>query len=70
MRLALKEARRKAGMTQQQAADKLEIGLRYYKAIESGERLGAIQLWDKLEDMLAVNQRVLRENHPGREDNP
>ena len=70
MRSKLKEARRKAGMTQQQMADQLEIGLRYYKAIESGERLGAIQLWDRLEDMLAVNQRVLRENHPDKEDNP
>ena len=37
MRKNLKEARQKAGMTQQQMADKLEIGLRHYKKIESGE---------------------------------
>ncbi|MCI9025247.1 MAG: helix-turn-helix transcriptional regulator [Dorea sp.] len=68
MRKNLKEARQKAGMTQQQMADKLEIGLRHYKKIESGETLGSIPLWDDMEDLLGINQRVLRENHPGRED--
>ena len=33
MRKNLKEARQNAGMTQQQMADKLEIGLRHYKKI-------------------------------------
>ena len=56
----LKKARREAGMTQQQMADKLGITLRHYKAIESGERLGSIQIWDNLEDILKINQRVLR----------
>ena len=69
MRKNLKEARRKAGMTQQQMADRLEIGLRHYKKIESGETLGSISLWDDMEDMLGANQRVLREIHPGKEDN-
>lgn len=32
MRENLKKARREAGMTQQQVADKLDIGLRYYKS--------------------------------------
>lgn len=68
MRKNLKEARQKAGMTQQQMADELEIGLRHYKKIESGETLGSIPLWDDMEDLLGINQRVLRENHPGRED--
>ena len=60
----LKNARRAAGLTQQQVASCLRIEDRYYKAIESGERLGAIWIWDSLEDMLNTNQRVLREIHP------
>ena len=60
MRETLKKARREAGLTQQAMADKLGINLRYYKAIESGERLGSIQIWDGLEDLLKVNQRILR----------
>lgn len=66
----LKTARRAAGLTQQAVADKVGVGLRYYKSLESGERLGAIDLWDALEDLLGVNQRVLREIHPGKADNP
>ena len=64
MRENLKRARKAAGFTQQQMADKLKIHGRYYKAIESGERLGGIDLWDSLEDILGVNQRVLREIRP------
>ena len=69
MRANLKKARREAGMTQQQVADKLEIGLRHYKKMESGETLGSIELWDELEDMFNVHQRVLREIHPCKADN-
>lgn len=65
MRVNLQNARKAAGMTQQQMADKLGIGLRHYKKIECGETLGSVPLWDELEDMLGVNQRVLREIHPG-----
>lgn len=61
MRAKLKEARRAAGLTQQQMADALRIDIRYYKAIESGERLGGIPIWDKLEDITGVHQRILRE---------
>lgn len=68
MRNRLKAARRAMGLTQQAMADKLGVGLRHYKKIESGETLGSIPLWDALEDRLGVNQRVLRENHPGKED--
>lgn len=60
MRENLKKTRQEAGLTQQALADKLGIGLRHYKAIESGERLGSIQVWDMLEDILHVNQRILR----------
>ncbi len=64
MRKNLKAARNAASLTQQQIADKLGIGLRHYKKIESGETLGSVPLWDDLEDLLNVNQRVLREIHP------
>nr|DAR34009.1 MAG TPA: Helix-turn-helix XRE-family like protein [Caudoviricetes sp.] len=60
MRQALKNARRAAGLTQQQAADRLGITLRYYKDIESGVKLGAIDLWDMLEDLFGIHQRELR----------
>lgn len=69
MRENLKQARKAAGMTQQQMADKLGIGLRHYKKIERGETLGSISLWDDLEDITGINQRVLREIHLDTEDN-
>ena len=69
MRENLKNARKATGLTQQAMADKLHVGLRHYKKIESGETLGSIDLWDKLEDLLGVNQRVLREIHPDKEGN-
>ncbi len=73
MRKNLKEARQAAGMTQQEVADKLNIGLRYYKQIEAGQRTGNFEIWDKLEEMFNVHQRILREiseNHHGTADNP
>jgi len=69
MRENLKSARLGKGMTQKQAAESLGVHERYYKSLESGERLGGIWMWDKLEDLLGINQRVLRENHPGKEGN-
>lgn len=69
MRENLRNARKSAGLTQQAMADKLGIGLRHYKKIESGESLGSIPLWDEAEDLLGVNQRVLRETHHGKADN-
>lgn len=62
MRKNLKEARQAAGMTQQEVADKLNIGLRYYQMIEAGERTGDFIIWDSLEDLLCIHQRILREN--------
>ena len=49
MRENLKRARKEKGLTQPQTADLLGIGLRHYKAIESGERLGSIEIWDKIQ---------------------
>ncbi len=62
MRQALKNARRAAGLTQQQAADRLGISLVYYQKIEAGERTGDFAIWDALEDITGIHQRLLREN--------
>ena len=61
MRKNLKEARQRAGMTQQQMADKLELNLRHYQKIEYGEIGGSFEIWDVLEDILGIHQRKLRE---------
>lgn len=69
----LKEARQKAGMTQQQMADRLEIGLRHYQKIEYAEIGGSFEVWDALEDILGIHQRKLREisnNHLAPKENP
>lgn len=57
-------------MTQQQVADKLGISLRYYQKIEAGERTGDFDIWDMLEDITGIHQRILRKINPGKEDNP
>lgn len=61
MRENLKNARKAAGMTQQQMADQLGITLVYYQKIEAGSRTGDFTLWDALEDLLEIHQRTLRE---------
>ena len=58
----LKKARQEAGMTQQQMADRLEISLRHYQKIEYADLNGSFEVWDALEDLLGVHQRILREN--------
>lgn len=68
----LKKARKAAGMTQQQMADRLGISLRYYQNVEAGDRTGDFTLWDTLEDITGIHQRKLRELleiHPGQEGN-
>lgn len=68
MRKKLKEARKKAGMTQQKVADYLGISLRYYQNIEQGNRNGDFQIWDNLEDLFNLHQRCLRESSENRHD--
>lgn len=57
----LKKARKAAGMTQQQVAEKLGISVTAYQNIEYGKSLGSIKHWDSLEDLFSINQRRLRE---------
>ncbi len=68
MRENLKNARKAAGLTQQQVAGYLHISGRHYKFMESGHTTGNVELWDMLEDLFKIHQRVLRENHPGKAD--
>lgn len=57
----LKNARQKAGMTQKEVAEQLEISERYYRFIEAGTRGGDFEIWDSLEDLFGIHQRILRE---------
>lgn len=68
MRKNLQAARKAAGLTQQAMADRLDISLRYYQQIEAGNRTGDFEIWDKLEDLTGIHQRILREPNPGKED--
>ncbi len=68
MRENLKRARKEAGMTQQQVAEYLNVSERHYKYMEAGNIVGNVVLWDKLEDLFNVHQRVLREIHPDKAD--
>ncbi len=68
MRENLKKARQDAGLTQQNMADKLGISLVYYQKIEQGSRTGDFYIWDTLEDITEVHQRILREISDSRHD--
>ena len=61
MRENLKATRKAKGMTQQQVADELGLTLRHYQKIEYAEINGSFEVWDALEDLLGVHQRILRE---------
>lgn len=66
MRENLRKARKAAGLTQQAMADKLGISLRYYQQIEAGDRTGDFTLWDTLEDITGIHQRILRDQENNR----
>lgn len=66
MRENLKAARKAAGMTQQAMADKLGLTLRHYQKIEYEEVNGSFEVWDALEDLLGVHQRILRASSDAR----
>ena len=70
MREELKKARKSAGLTQEQLAEKLRISIRYYQNIEAGDRNGSFEIWDHLEAITGIHQRILRSQDRGKEDNP
>lgn len=67
MRENLKNARKAAGLTQRQVAERLGITETHYQRIEYGKTIGKVELWDMLEDMFNIHQRVLREIHHDKE---
>ena len=56
----LRAARKAKGLTQQQIADELGLTLNHYQKIEYGILNGSFEVWDALEDLLGVHQRILR----------
>lgn len=60
MREKLQAARKSKGLTQQTVAEYLGISERYYRYIESGTRDGDFEIWDDLEDLFSIHQRILR----------
>lgn len=54
-------ARNEKKLSQKKVAELIGISERAYKFIEYGERIGSIEVWDKLEDLFGIHQRVLRE---------
>lgn len=68
MRRKLQASRKDAGITQQAMADKIGITLRYYQQIEAGDRTGDFSVWDALEDITGIHQRILREIDHGPKD--
>ena len=59
-RKRLKQERAQKKLTQEDVAKYLSITVRAYQRLESGETLGSITHWDKLEDLFNVPQRALR----------
>lgn len=70
MRENLRKARKQLKMTQQAMADQLGISLRYYQNIENGDRTGDFEIWDALEDITGIHQRILRKQDPDKVNNP
>lgn len=60
MRRNLQNARKAKGLTQQGLADRLGLTLNHYQKIEYGKLNGSFAVWDALEDLLGVHQRILR----------
>lgn len=71
-RTNLQAARKAKGLTQEQMAERLGISAIHYQKIEAGDRNGNFKIWDDLEDITGIHQRILREiqeKHLDREEN-
>lgn len=62
MRENLRKVRKARKWTQQEVADKIGVTLNYYQRVEYGRIGGAFWVWDALEDLFGVHQRILRES--------
>ena len=68
----IKELRKEKGLTQVQMAEFIGCKDRHYQKIEYAYLNGSFEVWDALEDLLGVHQRILRENtgtHPSPKEN-
>ena len=61
MRNKLKQTRIENELTQVDVAKLIDISVRQYQHLEAGTRNTTPEKWDKLEDLLGVPQRQLRE---------
>lgn len=61
MVLYLRKARRQKRMTQKQLANLIQIAPQTVSALELGNRKGPVDTWDKLEEVLGVDQKILRQ---------
>ena len=64
MRANLRKARMDKKLTQQAVADYLDRSLVYYQKIEQGTRTGGFEIWDALEELFGIHQRLLRQSDP------
>lgn len=62
LREILKKSRIEKKLTTQDIADKIGVTKFTYSNIENGNRGASVEIWDKLEDLLQVDQRALRQN--------
>lgn len=60
MRLNLRKRRRELGLTQQQLGEMIQLSGKLISALELGRRNGSLDAWDKLEEALKTDQKVLR----------
>ena len=70
--IRLKELRTEKGLKQADIAALLDCVNRHYQKIEYADINGSFSVWDALEDLLGVHQRILRENtgtHPSPKEN-
>lgn len=61
MALNLKKIRIEHNLTQRQLADKVGLEQSQISNLETGRRLGSVTIWDRLEKVLNVDQRTLRQ---------
>lgn len=62
MRNRLIKARKDAGYTQESMAEAIGTSYANYGQIERGDKGGSFRIWDALEDLLGIHQRILRED--------
>lgn len=62
MRMNLRRARADLSMTIKEISESIHVHPRYYQKLECGSVIGSVSVWDRLEDLTGIHQRVLREN--------